>query len=244
MDRATPSPGARSPRSWTGRPPAPTLPRLRVAGRRTRPCARPPTSSTAGPRTRSTSSASRAPRARPRRPGWRPRRSGTRACPRRSSARSPTRSATGGASPRGTRRPASSSIRRLLAAARDQGCRAAVMEVSSHALDQGRVAGLTFRSSVFTNLGHDHLDYHVRPRGLLPGQAAALLRAHARGDRRAQPRGRAVEPHRGRLPGPGPHVRLPAGGRPACAPTCVRTSPRRRFASWWAGSARSTSSRR
>jgi len=51
-------------------------------------------------------------------------------------------------------------IRRLLAEARDQGCRAAVMEVSSHALDQGRVAGLDFRAGVFTNLGHDHLDYH------------------------------------------------------------------------------------
>jgi UDP-N-acetylmuramoyl-L-alanyl-D-glutamate--2,6-diaminopimelate ligase len=34
------------------------------------------------------------------------------------------------------------------------------MEVSSHALDQGRVAGLEFESAVFTNLGSDHLDYH------------------------------------------------------------------------------------
>lgn len=34
------------------------------------------------------------------------------------------------------------------------------MEVSSHALDQGRVDGVAFRAAVFTNLTHDHLDYH------------------------------------------------------------------------------------
>lgn len=39
-------------------------------------------------------------------------------------------------------------------------CEAAVMEVSSHALDQGRVMGIPFRVAVFTNLSQDHLDYH------------------------------------------------------------------------------------
>ncbi|MDE3064088.1 MAG: UDP-N-acetylmuramoyl-L-alanyl-D-glutamate--2,6-diaminopimelate ligase [Acidobacteriota bacterium] len=34
------------------------------------------------------------------------------------------------------------------------------IEVSSHALDQGRVDGLCFAAAAFTNLGHDHLDYH------------------------------------------------------------------------------------
>ncbi|MBC7834397.1 MAG: UDP-N-acetylmuramoyl-L-alanyl-D-glutamate--2,6-diaminopimelate ligase [Phycisphaerales bacterium] len=42
----------------------------------------------------------------------------------------------------------------------EAGCRAAVMEVSSHALDQKRVAALSFRVGVFTNLTGDHLDYH------------------------------------------------------------------------------------
>ena len=41
------------------------------------------------------------------------------------------------------------------------GCEYAFMEVSSHALDQERVAGLQFAGAVFTNITHDHLDYHA-----------------------------------------------------------------------------------
>ncbi|NOY05449.1 MAG: UDP-N-acetylmuramoyl-L-alanyl-D-glutamate--2,6-diaminopimelate ligase [Chlorobi bacterium] len=51
-------------------------------------------------------------------------------------------------------------LRMLLARMRDAGCSDVVMEVSSHALDQGRVDGLTYEVSVFTNLTQDHLDYH------------------------------------------------------------------------------------
>ena len=40
------------------------------------------------------------------------------------------------------------------------GCQVAAMEVSSHALDQDRVAGCQFSAAVFTNLTQDHLDYH------------------------------------------------------------------------------------
>ncbi len=42
----------------------------------------------------------------------------------------------------------------------DSGVSDVVMEVSSHALDQGRVEGCAFRAAVFTNLSRDHLDYH------------------------------------------------------------------------------------
>ena len=41
-----------------------------------------------------------------------------------------------------------------------EGCTYAVMEVSSHALDQDRVGGCRFEAAVFTNLTQDHLDYH------------------------------------------------------------------------------------
>ena len=49
----------------------------------------------------------------------------------------------------------------LLAEMVDEGCEYAFMEVSSHAVDQKRIAGLNFAGGVFTNLTHDHLDYHL-----------------------------------------------------------------------------------
>jgi UDP-N-acetylmuramoyl-L-alanyl-D-glutamate--2,6-diaminopimelate ligase len=51
-------------------------------------------------------------------------------------------------------------INAQLAAMREAGCDYAFMEVSSHALDQERVAGLHFAGAIFTNMSHDHLDYH------------------------------------------------------------------------------------
>jgi UDP-N-acetylmuramoyl-L-alanyl-D-glutamate--2,6-diaminopimelate ligase len=48
----------------------------------------------------------------------------------------------------------------MLAQMRDAGCRQAVMEVSSHGIDQQRVRGMQFSAAVFTNLTRDHLDYH------------------------------------------------------------------------------------
>lgn len=52
------------------------------------------------------------------------------------------------------------SLNRLLAYMVEQGCAYAFMEVSSHAIHQHRVAGLEFAGAVFSNITHDHLDYH------------------------------------------------------------------------------------
>ena len=51
-------------------------------------------------------------------------------------------------------------LNRLLSEMVDEGCDYAFMEVSSHAADQKRIAGLIFAGGIFTNLTHDHLDYH------------------------------------------------------------------------------------
>ncbi|GHT34493.1 UDP-N-acetylmuramoyl-L-alanyl-D-glutamate--2,6-diaminopimelate ligase [Bacteroidia bacterium] len=48
----------------------------------------------------------------------------------------------------------------LLARMVDAGCEYVFMEVSSHAIDQRRISGLSFNGGIFTNLTRDHLDYH------------------------------------------------------------------------------------
>jgi len=52
-------------------------------------------------------------------------------------------------------------IQELMAYMVDSGCEYCFMEVSSHAIDQDRIAGIEFDGGVFTNLTHDHLDYHL-----------------------------------------------------------------------------------
>jgi len=56
--------------------------------------------------------------------------------------------------------PDTVTLHRWLAELREQGAASVAMEVSSHALHQGRVNGVTFDCAVFTNLSRDHLDYH------------------------------------------------------------------------------------
>lgn len=56
--------------------------------------------------------------------------------------------------------PDAITIQNLLRKMVDDGCTHAFMEVSSHAIDQKRVKGLVFDIVVFTNITHDHLDYH------------------------------------------------------------------------------------
>ncbi len=56
--------------------------------------------------------------------------------------------------------PDSIAINALLADMVEAGCDYAFMEVSSHAAEQRRIAGLQFAGAIFTNISHDHLDYH------------------------------------------------------------------------------------
>ncbi|HLX89101.1 MAG TPA: UDP-N-acetylmuramoyl-L-alanyl-D-glutamate--2,6-diaminopimelate ligase [Acidimicrobiales bacterium] len=56
--------------------------------------------------------------------------------------------------------PEAPALQALLAEARDSGRGAVAMEVSSHALSEHRVEGVHFAMAVFTNLSHEHLDYH------------------------------------------------------------------------------------
>ncbi len=78
-------------------------------------------------------------------------------------------------------------INRLLAEMRDAGCSYCFMEVSSIGMEQERVAGLIFKAGIFSNLTHDHLDYHktfaeyLRCKKLffdsLPADAFAIINA-------------------------------------------------------------------
>jgi UDP-N-acetylmuramoyl-L-alanyl-D-glutamate--2,6-diaminopimelate ligase len=56
--------------------------------------------------------------------------------------------------------PDAVSLNRLLAEMVKAGCTHAFMETSSHAIHQGRITGLQFAGGIFSNITHDHLDYH------------------------------------------------------------------------------------
>ena len=56
--------------------------------------------------------------------------------------------------------PSPINLNKLLKEMVEKDCEYVFMEVSSHALDQKRVAGINFTGGIFTNLTHDHLDYH------------------------------------------------------------------------------------
>jgi len=64
------------------------------------------------------------------------------------------------------------SLHKTLAEMVEKGCEWCWMEASSHALHQGRTTGIRFAAGIFTNLSHDHLDYH--------GSFAAYLKAKKR----------------------------------------------------------------
>jgi UDP-N-acetylmuramoyl-L-alanyl-D-glutamate--2,6-diaminopimelate ligase len=66
----------------------------------------------------------------------------------------------GATAPSSLTTPEAPEFQRLLAAMRDQGVDVAAVEVSSHALEYGRVAGTRFAVAAFTNISQDHLDFH------------------------------------------------------------------------------------
>ncbi|MFC5694002.1 UDP-N-acetylmuramoyl-L-alanyl-D-glutamate--2,6-diaminopimelate ligase [Pseudomonas sp. GCM10022186] len=73
-------------------------------------------------------------------------------------------------------------VQATLANLKQAGARAVAMEVSSHGLEQGRVAALAFDVAVFTNLSRDHLDYH----GSMESYAQAKARLFRWPDLRAR----------------------------------------------------------
>jgi UDP-N-acetylmuramoyl-L-alanyl-D-glutamate--2,6-diaminopimelate ligase len=86
--------------------------------------------------------------------------------------------------------PDAINIQSLFARMRDAGCSHVFMEVSSHALHQHRIAGVDYNGGIFTNITHDHLDYHktfdeyIRVKKMffdnLPSTAFALTNADDR----------------------------------------------------------------
>ncbi|HEY7898966.1 MAG: UDP-N-acetylmuramoyl-L-alanyl-D-glutamate--2,6-diaminopimelate ligase [Gemmatimonadales bacterium] len=83
--------------------------------------------------------------------------------------------------------PGPDELQRVLRELVDAGVRSVAMEVSSHALDQHRVHGVTFDAAVFTNFTRDHLDYHgtmedyfaakAKLVGYIKGSGAAVVNA-------------------------------------------------------------------
>ena len=76
--------------------------------------------------------------------------------------------------------PEATDLQALLAAMVEQGVTAAAMEVSSHALAQGRVAGTSYDVAVFTNLSQDHLDFHETIDAYFAAKAALFTPDYAR----------------------------------------------------------------
>ena len=76
--------------------------------------------------------------------------------------------------------PEATDLQALLAAMVEQGVTAAAMEVSSHALAQGRVAGTSYDVAVFTNLSQDHLDFHGSLDEYFAAKAALFTAAYTR----------------------------------------------------------------
>ena len=76
--------------------------------------------------------------------------------------------------------PDAINLNRLLARMVDAGCAYCFMEVSSHSLVQHRTAGLHFAGAIFSNLTHDHLDYHGTFAEYIKAKKTTLRRSRQR----------------------------------------------------------------
>lgn len=76
--------------------------------------------------------------------------------------------------------PEAPDLQALLAVMRERGVTHVAMEVSSHALALGRVNAIAFDVAIFTNLGHDHLDFHGDQQHYFEAKAALFTPGHSR----------------------------------------------------------------
>jgi UDP-N-acetylmuramoyl-L-alanyl-D-glutamate--2,6-diaminopimelate ligase len=111
--------------------------------------------------------------------------------------------------------PEATELQALLARMRDVGVGTVAMEVSSHALDQHRVDGTWFAAVGFTNLSHEHLDYHGTVDAYFEAKAALFdpARAAAAAVNLDDPRGAEIA------------GRARAGGMPTLTMSCSSNGP-------------------
>ena len=125
--------------------------------------------------------------------------------------------------------PEAPDLHALFAMMRERAVEACAMEVSSHALVQGRVDGVVFDVAVFTNLGRDHLDFHADEEDYFQAKASLFTpeRCPARaGERRRRARPASARPRRR---APAAPSRRPAATRTGARSTSTRAPDGSRF---------------
>ena len=76
--------------------------------------------------------------------------------------------------------PEADDLQAVAAAMVEQGCKNLVMEVSSHAIDQGRIKGAKYEVVAFSNLTQDHLDYHLNMENYFQAKANLFTSEYAK----------------------------------------------------------------
>jgi UDP-N-acetylmuramoyl-L-alanyl-D-glutamate--2,6-diaminopimelate ligase len=76
--------------------------------------------------------------------------------------------------------PEADDLQAIAAAMVEQGCKNLVMEVSSHAIDQGRIKGAKYEVVAFSNLTQDHLDYHLSMENYFQAKANLFTTEYAK----------------------------------------------------------------